>query len=684
MYYTNKDRERAMQVSLTALATSMGYTPIRQGSHYTLKEMDSVVIYNDRSWYRWSGKGTRSSGSQIDFLLEFGNVQSVPEAIHQLLEFDGYKEEYYLERNESVSEQKKTSLNLPPHNSNYRRLYAYLIQTRGLSQKIVSKFVQDKLIYEDAVHHNIVYCGYDPDGNIRYAGMRGTADIYGKKFKMDVPGNDKNYGVNLVNKASSELKVFESVIDCMSYMDIYNDYESNKLILGMVEDNPLIRFVKDYKHIKSISFCLDNDEAGQKAIYGDINTARTGLKEKYEKQGYLVKVEVPPAGKDFNESLIELKKNRSGMKQQIVKLTGLPVSENMKIVLNKLKDGKNVTLAEINNTEEIKMARSNILHSTPTIQLENRIDIQAKVFSDMRAMGAAGIDESGRIVYTCKVKKGSRLDIVIGLPASGKSSAIVNNLSSEFHSRIIDNDDAKKLIPQYNNGWGAGIVHDESQYISDSVFYESICEKENIILPKVGSNPEKLIEHYIKPAKQLGYQVNVHFVDLDRNKALGRMLNRFIEEGRFLEPNLIEKYAPLNQKNRIEVAYEYMKTIPFIDGFSKWNNDVARDQAPILLEYHNLDGAFIDNARLEKGDGQNEYAKNITNHLRNDRNIRESGRSNDSVDDQSQRRDGKTVSNGQIENIECDLSEKSVGRRAEHEKCERSVGNVPARRGRGR
>ena len=67
-----------------------------------------------------------------------------------------------------------------------------------------------------SVHHNIVYCGYDPEGKIRYAGMRGTADLYGKKFKMDVPGNDKNYGVNIVRKESVDLKVFESVIDCMS------------------------------------------------------------------------------------------------------------------------------------------------------------------------------------------------------------------------------------------------------------------------------------------------------------------------------------------------------------------------------------------------------------------------------------------------------------------------------------
>ena len=209
--------------------------------------------------------------------------------------------------NNSPSRNDGFSMELPPKNNNFRRMYAYLIQTRGVSQEVVSDFVHRRLIYEDSVHHNIVYCGMDPEGNIRYAGLRGTGDIYGKSFKMDVPGNNKNYGVNIVNKESDKLKVFESVIDCMSYIDMYKDNVSNKLILGMVEDNPLVQFLKDYSHIKSISFCLDNDEAAHIALYGrhdtEGNITKQGLVEKYKEQGYSVRVEVPERGKDFNEML---------------------------------------------------------------------------------------------------------------------------------------------------------------------------------------------------------------------------------------------------------------------------------------------------------------------------------------------------------------------------------------------
>lgn len=77
-------------------------------------------------------------------------------------------------------------------------------------------------------------------------------------------GNDKRYGVNIANDNSSELIVFEAAIDMMSYMDIFNDYESNMLALGMLGDAPLETFIKEHPQIKSIRFCLDGDEPGER------------------------------------------------------------------------------------------------------------------------------------------------------------------------------------------------------------------------------------------------------------------------------------------------------------------------------------------------------------------------------------------------------------------------------------
>lgn len=287
----------------------------------------------------------------------------------------------------------------------------------------------------------------------------------------------------------------------------------------------------------------------------------------------------------------------------IVKLTDLPVSQKMQDVLKRLEDKQKVSMDEINDTFEIKKARDNMDISGSSIQLDNRLEIQANAFNQMNNFGSVRIDEIGKVVYSGEVERDSRLDIVIGLPASGKSSAIVNVLSEEFNSKVIDNDEAKKMIPEYNDGWGAGFVHEESQLISDAVFRKAIDNHENIVLPKVGSNADSLTKNFIQLAKKEGYKVNLHFVDLSREQALGRMLKRFLETGRFLDPNLIDKYFNERDGNKIEQTYEQLKVNSnLIDGYSRWNNDVKIGEKPILIESNNLDGNFIKNARIERED----------------------------------------------------------------------------------
>ena len=96
------------------------------------------------------------------------------------------------------------------------------------------------------------------------------------------------------------------------------------------------------------------------------------------------------------------------------------------------------------------------------------------VFETLMDYGSISLDESGKplvdshgnTIYNNDVERGRRLDIVIGLPASGKSSAIVDTISYEHHSMLIDNDEAKRQFPEFNKGWGANTVHKESQISS--------------------------------------------------------------------------------------------------------------------------------------------------------------------------------------------------------------------------
>ena len=52
--FTDEELAIAKSVDLCAIAGSLGYTVKRIGKYHTLKEMDSIRIYNRRHWYRWS------------------------------------------------------------------------------------------------------------------------------------------------------------------------------------------------------------------------------------------------------------------------------------------------------------------------------------------------------------------------------------------------------------------------------------------------------------------------------------------------------------------------------------------------------------------------------------------------------------------------------------------------------
>ena len=252
----------------------------------------------------------------------------------------------------------------------------------------------------------------------------------------------------------------------------------------------------------------------------------------------------------------------------------------MQSVLKRLANGENVPEAEIGQLKEIREANSCLGNGVPTVKLKDREGIQNGVYNRLQKSGSAVTDDSGHVSLTGEIRREKRLDIVIGLPASGKSSALVEPISEMYHSRIIDSDEAKKLLPEYNDGWGAGIVHKESQLIADRQFKAAVRNGENITYPRVGGDCDELTD-IIAAVKKQGYSVYIHFNELDRNKALGRMINRFLETGRYIKPELVTKYG-----NGISATYETLKNrSELVDGFSKWSNDVPLGCRPKLIEY---------------------------------------------------------------------------------------------------
>ena len=213
--FTDEELAIAKSVDLCAVAESLGYTVKRIGKYHTLKEMDSIRIYNRSHWYRWSRQFDKGNngGSQIDFLRVFCGM-SVKEAVFWLLDFAGYrrienpvKQPLVHQVSQKQAEERKPFV-LPEPAGDNTYLISYLNQERGISRTVIDLFLKDGLIYESRHYHNVVFKGNDKNGVTRFASMRGVFDKQGKPFKCDVTGNDKNYGFNVVNVNSTELVVF--------------------------------------------------------------------------------------------------------------------------------------------------------------------------------------------------------------------------------------------------------------------------------------------------------------------------------------------------------------------------------------------------------------------------------------------------------------------------------------------
>lgn len=287
----------------------------------------------------------------------------------------------------------------------------------------------------------------------------------------------------------------------------------------------------------------------------------------------------------------------------IFKFTGKEISDELYEILNRLKEDKTVYLEEIEQTPEFILGQNMCERGIETIYLSERKRMQDNIVKKLSESGSVQT-KNNAISYTGKVDKNKRLDIVIGLPASGKSSAITNVISREAHSMVLDNDEVKKLIPEYKDGCGTSIVHMESKKINRKILNNAFEEGKNIVLPKVGGYADEIIL-IIKEAKERNYTVNLHYVELNRNIAVLRLLNRFITDGRFISPRTVYQDDNEIDGNKINKTFKGIIEKGIIDGYSHWDNNVEKGCPPKLINSYNLSDNFIKNVPVIKTNKSN-------------------------------------------------------------------------------
>jgi len=305
--FTDDQISQANQISVLELSRQLGYNPEKRGSNFHIKDLGGFYISDAKnSFYCWAEE---CGGGPVQLLM-FTQKMNWIESMKYLI---GEGEIQQLDstdlRWKKPLAQKPTEFKLPEKaDTSYRRLFAYLIKTRGLDKDIVTNLVNQKKIYESSPHHNVVFVGYDENGQARQAFQRGT--VTGVSFKGEVSGSNKNYCFTMEGKGDS-LTVYEAAIDAISTATILKHNglgwkKEHRLALGCLSDNPLEGYLKLHPEITKITFALDNDfdakfSNGSPAPNWGQQAAEK-LADKYIQLGYTTSIDKPIA-KDWNEDL---------------------------------------------------------------------------------------------------------------------------------------------------------------------------------------------------------------------------------------------------------------------------------------------------------------------------------------------------------------------------------------------
>lgn len=251
-------------------------------------------------------------------------------------------------------------------------------------------------------------------------------------------------------------------------------------------------------------------------------------------------------------------------------------SPELQSAIDRLTAGEDVSREEIDRIPEVAAVRALPKMNTADIQTPERQKLRSEVLEQLYQRGSYSSETHD---YTGEIAQERRADIVIGAPAAGKSSVLVDPLSEQHKSRVIDSDDAKKLLPEYDEGKGAGNVHRESSMIRDDLLVRAVENGDNLVWPTVGDKLDKLLRD-IQNFRDNGYSVYLHLNELSASKATGRALGRYLSTGRFVDPEVVLKVGDKPTQN-----YNYIRQQEgLIDGYSHYSNDVPRGEKPILYE----------------------------------------------------------------------------------------------------
>ena len=218
---------------------------------------DNGSLSIKRGYSGYMDFATGDKGNSVDFLVKYMNYE-LDQAVFALCG-----------ESATVPTVQKTEApkieNLPPVFPNpvqgrYKNLYAYLLK-RGISQETIQMLIDQKILYQEAEHNNMVFANKERD----WGELRGTYDQGEKSFHGVVANcrHDGFWWFQIGEGKAEKVFICEAAIDAISLYEIHkkNNQIGNHVYvsIGGVMKQPAIDRLKIKCHL---IMAVDNDEAG--------------------------------------------------------------------------------------------------------------------------------------------------------------------------------------------------------------------------------------------------------------------------------------------------------------------------------------------------------------------------------------------------------------------------------------
>ena len=234
-------------------------------------------------------------------------------------------------------------------------------------------------------------------------------------------------------------------------------------------------------------------------------------------------------------------------------------TDEARALYKRIKGGDYPTLQELENNEIVKQLDalsdyySSLYGDTSKINTPEREKLRTEILEKFLSNGSARLanktaDGYLEYKYDGPLKYEYKAEIVMGLPASGKSSIVSDPDSEKYGAFNLDSDIIKSMLPEYQESRGAatGSIHQEGRELLNKAvedFTKGKMKGCNVIIQTIGHKLDELKSRYIEPFEAAGYNVKIVFCEARLNESLARAVMRGLSTGRIIKSSAIIEYG---------------------------------------------------------------------------------------------------------------------------------------------